>query len=223
MLAQRGVRVSNAGMTWTVEPGTISSLDQRIEPDLSNAAAFLLAGVITGGRVTVPAWPSKTTQPGDLIRGVLDKVGAHSELTKDGLSAWSSEDLSGVDLDMSSASELTPVVAALAVFCNGTTRITGVGHIRGHETNRIEAIVDELNAIGVTASELADGIQIEGIGSHGSLSPRRPFKTYADHRMVHLGALLALKCSNLEVEDPKAASKTMPDFVERWTKMVNAE
>ena len=223
MLAQRGVRVSNSGMTWTVEPGTISSLDQRIEPDLSNAAAFLLAGVITGGRVTVPAWPSKTTQPGDLIRGVLDKVGAHSELTKDGLSAWSSEDLSGVDLDMSSASELTPVVAALAVFCNGTTRITGVGHIRGHETNRIEAIVDELNAIGVTASELADGIQIEGIGSHGSLSPRRPFKTYADHRMVHLGALLALKCSNLEVEDPKAASKTMPDFVERWTKMVNAE
>ena len=222
MLRQRGIGVSYADLTWTVEPGEISALDQRIEPDLSNAAAFLIAGVITGGKVTVPGWPAETTQPGDLIRNVFEKLGATSELGPDGLSAWTEGGLVGCDLDMHAASELTPAVAALAVFANGVTRITGVGHIRGHETNRIEAIVKELRALGVTAEELADGLAIEGISASGKLSPTRPFDTYADHRMVHLGALLALKCEELKVSDPQAAAKTMPDFVQRWEAMVSA-
>lgn len=222
MLRQRGIGVSYADLTWTVEPGEISALDQRIEPDLSNAAAFLIAGVITGGKVTVPGWPAETTQPGDLIRDVFEKLGASSEPGPDGLSAWTEGELVGCDLDMHAASELTPAVAALAVFANGVTRITGVGHIRGHETNRIEAIVRELRALGVNAEELTDGLAIEGVGASGKLSPTRPFDTYADHRMVHLGALLALKCEELKVSDPQAAAKTMPDFVQRWEAMVNA-
>lgn len=222
MLKQRGVSVVYDELTWTVEPGEVSALDQRIEPDLSNAAAFLIAGVITGGKVTVPGWPAETTQPGDLIRDVFEKLGSSSELGPDGLSAWTEGEIVGCDLDMHAASELTPAVAALAVFANGVTRITGVGHIRGHETNRIEAIVRELRALGVNAEELADGLAIEGVGASGKLSPTRPFDTYADHRMVHLGALLALKCEELKVSDPQAAAKTMPDFVQRWEAMVNA-
>lgn len=222
MLKQRGVSVVHDDLTWTVEPGEVSALDQRIEPDLSNAAAFLVAGVITGGKVTVPGWPAETTQPGDLIRNVFEKLGASSELGPDGLSAWTEDELVGCDLDMHAASELTPAVAALAVFANGVTRITGVGHIRGHETNRIEAIVRELRALGINAEELADGLAIEGVGASGKLSPTRPFDTYADHRMVHLGALLALKCEELKVSDPQAAAKTMPDFVQRWEAMVSA-
>ncbi len=222
MLRQRGIGVSYADLTWTVEPGEISALDQRIEPDLSNAAAFLIAGVITGGKVTVPGWPAETTQPGDLIRDVFEKLGSSSELGPDGLSAWTEGEIVGCDLDMHAASELTPAVAALAVFANGVTRITGVGHIRGHETNRIEAIVKELRALGVNAEELADGLAIEGVGASGKISPTRPFDTYADHRMVHLGALLALKCEELKVSDPQAAAKTMPDFVQRWEAMVSA-
>lgn len=222
MLRERGVEVDDATPgCWTVAPGLVAARDQRIEPDLTNAAVFLAAGVLSGGEVTVPGWPATTTQPGDQIRRVLEAMGAHSQLVEDRLTARATGPLRGVRIDLHEASELTPVVAAIAVFAEGTTTICGVGHIRGHETDRLTAICAELTSLGIKAEQTEDGLTIQGAGAKGdALHPSRPLRSYADHRLAHMAALIGLVVPGVQVEEISAVGKTMPDFVDRWQAML---
>ncbi len=222
MLRDRGVAVTDdQPARWLVAPGPIAACDQRIEPDLTNAAVFLAAGVLSGGQVTVPGWPALTNQPGAQIRDVLAAMGAETELAGDRLTARAPQGLTGARLDLGQASELTPVVAALAVFADGTTTIGGVAHIRGHETDRLAAIRAELASIGVRVQETADGLEIHGVGASGQgLRPTRVLRAYADHRLAHLAALIGLVVPGIELDDIASVTKTMPDFTGRWAAML---
>ena len=218
MLRDRGVQVDEPGPAhWRVMPGPIAARDQRIEPDLTNAAVFLAAGVLSGGRVSVPGWPTHTTQPGDQFRRVLAQFGARCELDGDLLTATATG-LRGAEIDLTEASELTPVVAALAAFASGTTTISGVAHIRGHETDRLAAICAELTSLGVAAHETAVGVTITG-ARPDQLRPTRVLRAYADHRLAHLAALVGLLVDGVELDDIGSVAKTMPDFTDRWAAM----
>ncbi len=220
MLRDRGVVVTCSEPTsWQVAPGPIAAIDQRIEPDLTNAAAFLVAGVLSGGSVAVPGWPEHTTQPGDLMRQVLDAMGAHTTWCDGVLTASYQGALHGVSIDLHAASELVPVVAAMGAVVSGRTVISGVAHIRGHETDRLAAIAAELSSIGVNATGTDNGLIIEGTDP-ARLHPTRVLRSYADHRLAHLAAVLGLVVDGIEVDDISAVSKTMPDFTERWAAMI---
>ncbi|CAN7356209.1 3-phosphoshikimate 1-carboxyvinyltransferase [Knoellia sp. LjRoot47] len=201
---------------WRVEPGPLNPLDVQVEPDLSNAAPFLAAALVTHGRVHVPGWPQHTTQAGDDIRDILDEMGADVVLARDGLTVSAADGFTGVDLDLHDASELTPVVAALAALADGPTVIRGVAHIRGHETDRLAALARELGALGAEVSETDDGLRIVP----RPLSPGR-FSTYADHRMVMAGAVLGLAVPGLVIEDPGTVAKTLPTFTDLWSGMLH--
>jgi 3-phosphoshikimate 1-carboxyvinyltransferase len=203
--------------TWRVEPSEINALDVQVEPDLSNAAPFLAAALVTGGRVTVPGWPQHTTQAGDAIRDILDAMGADVTLTRDGLTVTGTGEVSGVDVDLHDASELTPVVAAVAALADSPTVIRGVAHIRGHETDRLAALARELGALGSDVSETADGLLIRPRPMTGGL-----FHTYADHRMVMAAAVLGLRVPGVVVENVGTVAKTLPTFVELWDGMLGA-
>lgn len=222
MLRARGVKLDDSRPgRWLVQPGPIGARNERIQPDLTNAAAFLAAGVLSGGSVRVPGWPLLTTQPGDLFRHVLAAMGAHVERVGDALQAEFSGPLHGTEIDLQAASELTPVVAALASFAEGTSTIFGVGHIRGHETDRLAAIENELTSVGVTARQTADGLVIVGAGPDGAgLRPTRVLQSYADHRLAHLNALVGLIVPDVQVDGVDTVAKTMPDFTERWQAML---
>ncbi|NYF97423.1 3-phosphoshikimate 1-carboxyvinyltransferase [Janibacter cremeus] len=201
--------------TWRVEPGELLPLDVTVEPDLSNAAPFLAAAVVAGGTVVVPDWPQHTTQAGDRIRDVLDQMGAEVRLDAHTLTVIGDGSPHGVDIDLSDAAELTPVVAALAGCADGPSIIRGVGHIRGHETDRIAALSRELGALGVEVTEREDGLRIDP-------QPLRPatFHTYADHRMVMAGAVMSVAAPGTVIEDPGTVAKTVPDFVGLWESMI---
>lgn len=202
--------------TWRVEPSEINGLDVQVEPDLSNAAPFLAAALVTGGRVTVPGWPQHTTQAGDAIRDILDAMGADVSLSREGLTVSGAGEVGGIDVDLHDASELTPVVAALAALADSPSVIRGVAHIRGHETDRLAALARELGARGATVTETDDGLRI----TPGRLSGGT-FHTYADHRMVMAGAVLGLRTPGLVVEDPGTVAKTLPEFVDLWHGLVD--
>lgn len=220
MLRDRGVQVTQPTPTsWSVAPGPITAADHTIEPDLTNAAAFLIAGALTRGRVSVPGWPTVTTQPGVMIREVLEAMGARTELVDGVLTATADTRLHGVDLDLHAASELTPVVAAAAALASGTTTIRGVAHIRGHETDRLAAIRQELTSLGVPVVETDDGLVITG-QDPADLRPTRVLRAYADHRMAHLAAVLGLLVEGIRLDDISCVSKTMPDFADRWAAMI---
>lgn len=201
---------------WTVTPGSVNLGDYIVEPDLSNASAFLAAAMVTGGSVTVPDWPLHTTQAGDQIRGVFTAMGATCEITGDGLRVTGPDTLTGIDVDLRDIGELTPTIAAVAAFAAGPSTLTGIAHLRGHETDRLEALVTEINRLGGAATERDDGIAIEPAPLTAA-----DVATYHDHRMATFGAIVGLRVPGTRVENIATTSKTMPEFASMWNRLVN--
>lgn len=201
--------------SWRVEPSEINALDVWIEPDLSNAGPFLAAALVTGGTVRVPGWPQYTTQAGDLMREILDTMGADVRLDRNGLTVTGTGELVGIDIDLHDAAELTPTVAALAALASTPSRIHGVAHIRGHETDRLAALTSELGTLGSAVTETEDGLRIAPARLHGGR-----FRTFHDHRMATAGAILGLRVPSVLVEDIATTGKTLPDFPGLWERML---
>jgi 3-phosphoshikimate 1-carboxyvinyltransferase len=215
MLRQAGVRVEAGPNTWRVEPGLIDGLDVDIEPDLSNAAPFLAAALVTGGSVTVPFWPDRTTQPGAALPELLTLLGGQCRLDESGLSVRGTGVISGIDVDLHEMGELTPVITAVAAMADSTSQIRGVAHLRGHETDRLAALAAELTALGGDVEETVDGLTIRPRPLKGGV-----FRTYADHRMAQAGTVLGLAVDGIEVVDIATTTKTMPHFVGLWRDML---
>ncbi|WP_375404882.1 3-phosphoshikimate 1-carboxyvinyltransferase [uncultured Amnibacterium sp.] len=224
-LVRRGVAaeadVTDMHARWRVPAHPIAGRDLVLEPDLSNAAPFLAAALVAGGRVSVPDWPEQTTQVGDRLRAWLAAFGGEVELRRGTLTVAGRGVAAGplhpVDLDLGEGGELAPTLVGLAAFAGGTSTFTGIGHLRGHETDRLAALVSELGAVGIAAEETEDGLVVHG-GRPGAGD--RPWRSYADHRMATTGALLGLATPGLAVEDVATTAKTLPGFVELWTRML---
>jgi 3-phosphoshikimate 1-carboxyvinyltransferase len=218
MLRGHGVEVDDGEPArWRVAPGPILAVDQSIEPDLSNAAAFLALAATTGGRVTVRDWPAQTTQAGDAIRDLLGRMGCSVLRDELGLTVTGSDRIKGIDVDLHEVGELTPVVAALCALADGPSYLRGIAHIRGHETDRIAALATELRGLGADVTELADGLELRPATLHGGL-----FRSYADHRMAHAAAVLGSAVEGVRVDDVAATSKTFPDFPAVWSALLDA-
>ncbi|GAB4008292.1 3-phosphoshikimate 1-carboxyvinyltransferase [Nocardioides ultimimeridianus] len=212
MLRDRGVEVDDADANrWAVAPGPIKAHDETIEPDLSNAAPFLALAAVSGGTVTVRDWPWHTTQAGDALRQILADMGCSVSLSADGLTVTGPATLEGVDLDLHDVGELAPAVAALCALATTPSRLTGIAHIRGHETDRLAALARELGALGADVTELDDGLEIRPAPLHGGV-----FHTYADHRMAQAGVIIGAAVAGVEVEDIATTGKTFPDFATFW-------
>ncbi|MGH3781864.1 MAG: 3-phosphoshikimate 1-carboxyvinyltransferase, partial [Pseudonocardiaceae bacterium] len=224
MLTDRGVQVDSVDVDtdgaarWTVAPGRVAGGDYDVEPDLSNATVFLAAAAVTGGRVTVPGWPRRTTQAGDAIRPLLTQMGCRLELHEDGLTVSGPDRLDGVDADLHDVGELTPTLAAVAALASGPSRLRGIAHLRGHETDRLAALATEISALGGDVRETADGLEIHPRPLRAD--PGRPWGAYADHRMATAGAILGLMVPGIAVDDITATSKTLPEFPASWSAML---
>ncbi|MGH3549867.1 MAG: 3-phosphoshikimate 1-carboxyvinyltransferase [Pseudonocardiaceae bacterium] len=219
MLAARGVEIDTDGATWwAVSPGPIAGGDQDVEPDLSNATVFLAAAAATGGLVTVTGWPRRTTQAGDVIRPLLTDMGCEVDFDERGLTVSGPDRLEGIDADLHDVGELTPTVAALAALASGPSRLRGIAHLRGHETDRLAALATELAALGGDVRETSDGLEIHPRPL--SAKSGRPWGVYADHRMATAGAILGLVVPGIAVDDIAATTKTLPEFPARWSAML---
>lgn len=211
VLREAGVVVDDSVPdVWRVEPGTIRAFDVRIEPDLSNAGPFLAAAVATGGTVRVRHWPAETTQVGAKWRTILPMLGADVDLTEDcTLVVRGTGTITGAEL--ADTSELAPTAAALCALARTPSVLTGIAHLRGHETDRLAALVAEITRLGGDAEETSDGLIIRPASLHGGT-----FQTYDDHRMATAGAILGLAVDGVKVENIATTGKTMPQFRELW-------
>jgi 3-phosphoshikimate 1-carboxyvinyltransferase len=217
MLRERGVQVDDSQPNrWIVAPGPIRALDSAIEPDLSNAAPFLAAAVVTGGEVTVTGWPATTTQPGGQLPDIFTRFGADVTLADGELTVRGTGRIQGVDLDLSEVGELTPVLAAVAALADGPSYLRGIAHLRGHETDRLAALETEFNALGGDVTQTPDGLEIRPKPLHSGL-----FGTYHDHRMAHAAAVVGLVVGGLEIENIATTAKTLPEFPELWSALVS--
>ncbi len=198
---------------WVVSPGPIRAFDVVVEQDLSNAGPFLAAALVTRGTVRIAGWPSPTSQVGDQWRAILAKFGATVSLQGGVLTVTGGESIKGVDL--ADTSELAPTAAALCALATGPSTLSGIAHLRGHETDRLAALVTEITGLGGSVVETADGLAITPAVLHGGL-----FRSYADHRMATAGAIIGLAVPGVEVEDITTTAKTMPEFAGLWKTMM---
>ncbi len=214
MLRDAGASVETGTDVWRVLPGVLRGGEAGIEPDLSNAAPFLAAALVTGGSVTVLDWPAETTQPGDELRRLLAEMGGSVSLDGGDLTVRGGA-IHGIDADLGAVSELSCVLAALAALADGPSRLRGIAHMRGHETDRLAALTAEINGLGGDVRELPDGLEIRPRPLRGGV-----FHTYDDHRMVMAGAVLGLAVPGVEVENPATVGKTLPEFTGLWAEML---
>jgi len=217
MLRARGVVVDDAEADrWSVVPGPIAAYDEVIEPDLSNAAPFLALAAVSGGSVTVRDWPASTTQAGDALRELLAGMGCRVERVAAGLRVTGPEGgwrgLRGIEADLHDVGELAPAVAALCALAQSPSHLTGIAHIRGHETDRLAALAAELGRLGADVVEHADGLSLRPAALRAGT-----FRTYADHRMAHAGVIVGAAVPGVLVEDVATTSKTFPDFAGFWS------
>jgi 3-phosphoshikimate 1-carboxyvinyltransferase len=217
MLGHVGAHVDTSEPNvWNVEPQPLRGRDAVVEPDLSNAAPFLAGAIVTGGSVVIRDWPSSTTQAGDSLRSVLADMGAEVRMTEDGLEVRAGRRLIGLDRDLHDVGELTPVIAALCALASTPSRLSGIAHLRLHETDRLAALANEINRLGGNAVETEDGLVISPQPLHGGV-----FHSYDDHRIATAGALLGLVVSGVFVENIATTHKTLPNFPALWEQMLS--
>lgn len=216
LLREAGVQVDDSVPNhWIVTPGPIRAFDVGVEQDLSNAGPFLAAALATRGTIRIPGWPAATSQVGDSWRTILQAFGAEVALEDGVLTVTGGERIHGVDL--ADTSELAPTVAALCALADEPSRLRGIAHLRGHETDRLAALATEINGLGGDVEETSDGLLIRPRPLHAGV-----FHSYADHRMATAGAILGLAVPGIQVEDIATTAKTMPEFPQLWQRMLEA-
>jgi len=213
MLRQFGAKVIESD-SWQIS-GRLTGQDLVIEPDLSNAAPFMVAPMICGGTIVIMDWPKQTTQPGDRLREIFSKMGAIIEFVDGGLSITGSGKISGIDINLFNEGELTPVIAAVAALADSPSKLSGIGHLRLHETDRLAALNKELTNLGSKVVEGEDYLEIYPAKLHGGI-----FHTYEDHRLATAGAVIGLAIPNVEVENIETTRKTLPNFVGLWQELL---
>jgi 3-phosphoshikimate 1-carboxyvinyltransferase len=218
MLRQAGVEVDDSVPNrWRVRAGAVAARHWDVEPDLTNAVPFLAAALVSGGTVRITGWPATGVQPADNILGVLSKLNAVVTQTDSSLEVRGSAGYDGFDVDLRAVGELTPSVAALAALATpgSVSRLTGIAHLRGHETDRLAALSAEINGLGGNCQETPDGLVITATPLHGGT-----WRVYADHRMAMAGAIVGLRVAGVQVDDIDATTKTLPEFPQLWARML---
>jgi 3-phosphoshikimate 1-carboxyvinyltransferase len=203
--------------TWRILPGPVSPVAIDVEPDLSNAAPFLAAALVTGGEVTIPGWPEQSLQAADQILAVLSEMGGSITVNSAGLRIQGTGSIRGIRADLRDVAELTPVLTALAALADAPSEFTGVGHLRLHESDRLAALATEIGALGGQVTELDDGLAVQ---PRPLRAGAEPFDSYDDHRLVMAAAVLGLAVPGLRVRNAATVGKTFPDFATLWQLML---
>ena len=221
MLRQANVEIDvEAGAApnrWQIRPGLVAARHWQIEPDLSNAVPFIAAAVVSAGTVRITGWPPDSIQPAEAILSILRQLDSVVKQSDSYLEVQGPQSFGGFDVNLRDVGELTPAVAVLAALATpgSVSRLTGVAHLRGHETDRLAALRTEINRLGGHCSETADGLKITATPLRSGM-----WQSYADHRMATAGAIVGLRVAGVEVDDIETTAKTLPQFPRLWTEML---
>lgn len=185
------------------------ALDYQIEPDVSAACYFYAMSPLLGIPVMVNHVHFASLQGDVEFIRVLEKMGCTAKDTKDGILVLPPENgtYHGVTVDMSSFSDQAITLAALAPFADSPTTITGIGHIRHQESNRIAAIVTELKKMGIHCEETESSITVYPGSPKASV-----VETYDDHRMAMGFSLIGLRSPGIVIDNPGCCRKTFEEY-----------
>lgn len=216
MMKDFGCKVVYDGHDYHVAAGQSYNVGEYyIEPDISAACYFWAAAAVTGGSVTVAGSRYGMMQGDMKFLGVLERMGCTVIETADGINVTAPADgvLKAVDVDMNDFSDQTMTLAAIAPFAKGITRIHNIGHIRLQESDRIEAVLTNLRAMGIECGTFDEDGK-EGIYVCRGLPKPAHIKTFDDHRMAMSFSVTGLMAEGIVIENPMCCRKTFENFYE---------
>ncbi len=179
-----------------------------IEPDISNASYFWAAGAITGKMVKVANITQDSLQ-GDLrFLNILEQMGCFIEFDAFGAGVKGGV-LKAVEADMSDIPDVVPTLSVIAAFADGKTVIRNIGHLREKECDRIDAVVSQLNKMGIKADQGETWLSVKGGRPGGAL-----IETFNDHRIAMAFSVAGLRVKGMEIENPGCVAKSFPSFWE---------
>ncbi|MEE3467849.1 MAG: 3-phosphoshikimate 1-carboxyvinyltransferase [Eubacterium sp.] len=188
-----------------------------VEPDISAACYFYAMAAACTGTAHVAGVTRANTQGDMRFLDVLAQMGcmvaedAHGEIL---VTRTEDSPLHGITIDMSDFSDQTMTLAAIAPFADTPTTITGVAHIRGQESNRIEAIVTELTRLGIRCEEHEDGMTIYPAADPDQAENETRIQTYNDHRMAMAFAVTGMRMRGISIDNPACCRKTFDNYFE---------
>ena len=233
MMEQFGVLTEHPSPdTFLIKAGqTYRTQDYAIEPDVSAACYFYALAALSGCSIIVDGVPEHSLQGDTEFLSILKKMGCRVTQTNEGICvtgpaagvksadagyetasgsvSHASGRLHGLTVDMSACSDQAITLAAIAPFADSPVTITGIGHIRGQESDRLSAIAENLTAMGIRCVERADSITIYP----GEPKPAH-IKTHDDHRLAMGFAITGLFAEGIVIENPSCCKKTFAEFFE---------
>jgi 3-phosphoshikimate 1-carboxyvinyltransferase len=215
VLGDFGISYYREGYRYFHLPGgqSYAAQDYAIEADASSASYFWAAAALTGGRVTIANLFADSCQGDVGFLLVLERLGCRVTSGEAGLTVEGGP-LQGVEADMATMPDLVPTLAVLAAFAQGETVITGAGHLRHKESDRLAAVAAELGKMGTIVQETADGLRITGGQPQGAA-----IDTYEDHRIAMSFAVAGLKAPGTVINDPDCVAKSFPEFWEFFARL----
>ena len=212
MMEQFGVLTEHPSPdTFLIKAGqTYRAQDYAIEPDVSAACYFYALAALSGCSVIVDGVPEHSLQGDTEFLNILEKMGCRVTRTNEGICITGPAGrLHGLTVDMSACSDQAITLAAIAPFADSPVTITGIGHIRGQESDRLSAIAENLTAMGIRCEERADSITI-----YPGVPKPAHIKTHDDHRLAMGFAVTGLFAEGIVIENPSCCKKTFAEFFE---------
>lgn len=212
------IGVAVAGATIDVPSGDYQATEMFIEPDASSASYPLAIAAVGGGSVTIPGLGLGALQGDARFADVLERMGCRVDRTSSQVTVQRdiAQPLRGIELDMADISDLVPTLAVVAAFADSPTHISGVGFIRGKESDRLGDLSRELRKAGVLIEETPDGLMIDP--SLGRIRPAQ-LETHHDHRLAMAFAVLGSQVPGIVIEEPGVVAKSWPDFWQAFERL----
>ncbi len=187
-----------------------------VEGDASSASYFFLAAALLKKTIRVSGISRKSVQGDIRLLTILEKLGCRIQSGEGWVEVSATGDLASGDMtfDLGDMPDMVPTLGVLAAFRRGRTMITNVAHLRIKESNRLAAMAAELNRMGISASELPDGLMIEGGPAHAA-----SIETYNDHRIAMSFAVAGLVTPGITIADKKCVDKSFPGFWQELAKL----
>lgn len=215
MMEQFGIRVEKGDGSYRVYGDLTYGLDEyEIEPDLSGAAYFYALAPMFGANVKVKRVHKKSLQGDIKFVELLERLGCVLDDESDGL--WVKgeglKEYEGITVDMKDFSDQVMTMASVSVFAKSETKILNVGHIRFQESDRMTAVITELNKMGIACEKIdgEEGIRIQPGTPHKSV-----VETYNDHRMAMAMSLIGLKTGEIVIDNPMCCRKTFENYFDK--------
>ncbi|MBX2813547.1 MAG: 3-phosphoshikimate 1-carboxyvinyltransferase [Myxococcales bacterium] len=195
---------------FAINPQQYSGTEYTIEADASTASYFAALAAVTQGDITIQNLSLTTLQPDIQVLSVFERLGCTISSTPSGVRVIGPEQLNGgFEINLHQCSDTALTIASVAPFASAPIEITGVEHIRNHESDRVAVMTESLRAVGIQVEERRDGWKIyPGVPTSGVLS------THGDHRVAMSLSVLGVAGNGIELLNPACVSKTCPVFFE---------